>query len=81
MPVYSVETKLAPEGAIEAARAYFGEEGLGLEAEDQGPCCVVFQGGGGFVRVTAGAGEERTTVRLETREWDYHVKRFMGEIG
>jgi len=81
MPAYSVETKLSPEEAIEQARAYFGEGGLGLDAKDEGPCCTAFEGGGGFVRVTADAGDKRTTIHLETREWDYHVKRFMREIG
>jgi hypothetical protein len=81
MPAYSVETKLGPEEAIGTARAYFGEGGLGLEAEDQGPSCVAFEGGGGFVVVTADAGERRTTVHVETREWDYQVKRFLRDIG
>jgi hypothetical protein len=81
MALYSVETKLSPEEAIERARAYFGEGGLGLELTEQNPCCVYFEGGGGHVSVTAVMGEKKTTVELETREWDYHVKRFMREIG
>jgi hypothetical protein len=47
---------------------------VGLEVEEREPCCTYFEGGGGFVRVTASAGEERTTVNMETREWDYDVK-------
>ena len=43
-------------------------------------CCVYFEGGGGFVRVTASKREKRTGVELETREWDYQVKQFMQEI-
>ncbi len=81
MPRYGVETKLSPEEAIKAAVACFGEGGLGLKAEEQGPCCVYFEGGGGFVRVTASQEAERTTVDLETREWDYHVKRFVRQVG
>lgn len=81
MTRYSVETRLNPEEAIKAAVAYFGEGGLGLKAEEQGPCCVYFEGGGGFVRATASEGKKRTTVNLETREWDYHVKQFMQKIG
>jgi uncharacterized protein (AIM24 family) len=80
MTAYSVETKLSSEEAIEAAVTYFGEGGLGLRAEEQGPCCAYFEGGGGFVRVTVSEGEKRTTVDLETREWNYQVKRFMQEI-
>lgn len=83
MPLYSVETILGPEEAVEETMAYFGERGLGLEVTEEGSCCARFQGGGGFVGVTADKeeDEEKTTVELETREWDYHVKRFMREIG
>jgi hypothetical protein len=81
MPRYSVETKQSPEEAIQSALDYFGEDGVGLEAEEQGPCCVYFEGGGGFIRVTAGADEDRATVELETREWDYQVRQFMHKIG
>jgi hypothetical protein len=81
MARYSVETKRSPEKAIEMAAAFFGERGLGLKAVETGPCCVSFEGAGGHVYVTASAGEKGTTVELETREWDYHVKQFMHEVG
>jgi hypothetical protein len=81
MAVYGVETKLSPEQVIERAAAYFGEGGLELEITEQDPCCITLTGGGGHVTVTASAEEKMTNVRLETREWDYHVKRFMEEIG
>ncbi|MFL7795251.1 MAG: hypothetical protein AB8I69_24130 [Anaerolineae bacterium] len=81
MPAYSVETKKSPEEAIKAAKAYFGEEGLGLQAKEEGPCCTYFEGGGGFVRVTASKSGGRTTVDLETREWDHQVKQFMQKLG
>ncbi|NIO72563.1 MAG: hypothetical protein GTN71_26970 [Anaerolineae bacterium] len=82
MARYSVKTKLSPEDAIKKAKAYFGEGGLGLEMSEQNPCCVYFEGGGGHVTVTVGAveGKKETTATLETREWDYQVKRFMREI-
>jgi len=62
------------------AKAHFGEGGLGLDAAEQGPCCVHFEGGGGYVSVMAGEGESKTTVDLETREWDYHVRQFMRAV-
>jgi hypothetical protein len=80
MARYSVQTKWSPEEAVQKATAYFGAGGLGLEVVEQNPCCVSFQGAGGHVFVTAVAGKKKTTVELETREWDYHVKRFMREI-
>ena len=79
---YSVETKLSTEEAIKKATAFFGEGGLGLEMTEQNPCCLYFEGGGGHVLVTASEGEKKkTTVVLETREWDYQVRQFMREIG
>ena len=80
MARYSIKTKLGAEEAIKRAMAYFGEGGLGLDAVEQNPCCVSFTGGGGHVTVTAVKGEKKTTVELETREWDYQVKEFMGKI-
>jgi hypothetical protein len=77
MARYSVETKSSPEKAIERAIVYFGEDGLGLRSVERNPCCVVFEGGGGHVVVTASAREKGAAVDLETREWDYHVRRFM----
>jgi hypothetical protein len=80
MARYSVETKRTPEQVIEMAEAYFGEGGLGLDAGERGPCCVYFEGGGGYVSVTASEGENTATVDLETREWDYHVRQFMRAV-
>ena len=80
MTAYQIETKLSPEQVMEKATTYFGPGGLGLERHKENPCCLYFEGGGGHVSVSAGAGN-KTTVDLETREWDYHVKKFMGQIG
>ncbi|MGD2104854.1 MAG: hypothetical protein PVJ55_07070 [Anaerolineae bacterium] len=80
MPVYSVTTKRSPEEAIAQAKDYFGEDGLGLAVTVHNPCCVTFEGAGGHVTVTASEGEDRTEVELETREWDYQVKQFMGRV-
>jgi len=77
---YGTETKLKPEEVIERAEAYFGEKGLGLEITEKDPCCIHLVGGGGHVFITATAGEPKTKVDLETREWDYHVRKFMGGI-
>jgi hypothetical protein len=80
MAHYSVGTKLSPEQAVQRAVAFFGEGGLGLDVTEQGECCAHFVGGGGHVRVTAAAGEPRTVVELETREWDYDVRQFMRKL-
>jgi hypothetical protein len=80
MPLYSVKTKLSPEETVEQAIETFGPGGLGLETERENPCCVTFEGGGGHVTVTASREGDETTAELETREWDYHVQKFMREI-
>jgi hypothetical protein len=78
---YSVETKLSPEAVTAKAVAYFGEGGLGLRVTDQNAFCAYFAGGGGYVSVTTCLEGKKTVVDLETREWDYHVKQFMQEVG
>ena len=80
MPVYGVKTKKRPQEVVEQAKEYFGAGGLGLSLATENPCCVTFEGGGGHVSVAASQEEGSTEVELETREWDYHVKRFMGQI-
>jgi hypothetical protein len=84
MARYGIESKLSPAEAIYAAVAHFGADGVGLQIEDKGEKCVTFTGGDGYVSVFAcepkddsSAGSE---LELETREWDYDVKRFMGKI-
>jgi len=81
MPLYSVQTRHSVEEILDSAVAYFGEEGLGLDLKSRDRCCVLLEGGGGHVSVTAEAVGEGSTVELETREWDFHVKRFMRQVG
>ena len=80
MARYSVETRKSTGEVIRKAVAYFGEEGHGLSLEMEDPCCVTFEGGGGHVSVTASRVEGKTKVELETREWDYQVKKFMAQV-
>lgn len=80
MAYYSTETRLAAEEVFRKAITYFGPGGLGLELCQQDPCRIDFTGGGGHVTVAANTNKEKTTVDLETREWDFHVRQFMHEI-
>lgn len=80
MASYYVETKQSPEKVIEKAVATFGEGGMGLEVTEQAPCCARFEGGGGYVFISASEGA-KTKVDLETREWDYQVRQFMRRLG
>ncbi|HUT87386.1 MAG TPA: hypothetical protein VMX15_04800 [Candidatus Heimdallarchaeota archaeon] len=79
---YSVNTKLSCEQVVVAALKHFGEGGVGLDVTGQGADCVSFEGGGGHVEITAcrKEGGKRSEVNILTREWDYQVKEFMGQI-
>ncbi len=75
---YGKKTKLETSEVLDRAAEYFGEGGLGLELTSRDDCCISLTGGGGHVTVPVTPGE-KTDVDLETREWDYHVKKFMAE--
>ena len=76
----SITSKLGPEEAIKRAVKFFGPEGYGLDVKEQEGCCAYFEGGGGGVRVTASTEKKGSTVELESREWDYQAKEFIGKI-
>jgi hypothetical protein len=76
---YEVTTKLAPQEALARAIAYFGHGSEGLEVTSKDDLSLVFQGGGGYVAITAQPGDQ-TTLDLETREWDRAVRHFMAEV-
>ena len=76
---YEVTTKLTPQQALDRAIAYFGRGGQGLEITSKDDLSLVFQGGGGYVAITAQPGDT-TTLDLETREWDHAVRQFMAEV-
>lgn len=76
---YEVTTGLTPRRAREQAIAYFGHSGMGLQVISQTPQGLVFQGGGGQVTITVQPGAT-TTLELETREWDFAVRRFMEQV-
>jgi hypothetical protein len=76
---YQVTTPLTPREALEQALADFGPDGLGLQITSQGNLSLAFQGGGGYIAVTAQPGPA-TTLELETREWDYPVEQFMVRV-
>ena len=77
---YEVTTTLSPQAAIAYAKNYFGPQGVGLEVIDEQTASVTLIGGGGHVSVVACSGEKKTTLELETREWDYPVRQFMHEV-
>lgn len=80
MARYGKQSKLSPARVLEKAHAFFGPGGLGLEVKEQGEDCATFEGGGGYVFVSACEKGPGSEVELETREWDYQVKQFMEKI-
>jgi hypothetical protein len=76
---YEVTTTLTPQEALARAIGYFGRGGQGLEITRKGDLSLVFEGGGGYVAITAQPGD-KTTLDLETREWDRAVRQFMAEV-
>ncbi len=76
----NVRTKRKPEAVVKRALEFFGPGGYGMKVAEQSDACVSFEGGGGGVTVTACTDGKGTSVDLETREWEYQVKKFAGEI-
>ncbi len=74
------ETKKEPQKVIDMAREYFGKEGVGLEVKNLGKNCLLSEGGGGYVQVTACKDNGTTQVDVEAREYDFHAKRFLEKI-
>jgi hypothetical protein len=77
---YAVTTTLTPREALEQALTDFGPGGLGLQITSQTNLSLGFQGGGGYIAVLAEPGATKTTLELETREWDHAVQRFMARV-
>ncbi len=78
MARYGKETRRPPEQVLERALAFFGPGGLGMTVEAQDECSIRLGGGSGYVVVQALLCDSgRTSVTLETREWDAQAVRFL----
>jgi len=76
----SKETKLQPEQILDKAVAFFGPDGEQLEEQDRDACCVTFEGGGGYVRVSVAEEGDSQTVDVETREFEYQARQFLNRL-
>ena len=72
--------RLKPEVILEKASRYFGKGGEGLDETERGPCCISFSGAGGYVTVTVSERDNQREVEVETREFEYQVKRFLESV-
>ncbi len=78
MARYGKETRRSLEQVLERTLAFFGPGGLGMTVEAQDECSIRLSGGGGYVVLQALPCESgRTSVTLETREWDAQAIRFL----
>ena len=76
----SKNTRLKAADIIRKAENFFGEEGENLAQKDRTPCCIYFEGGGGFVSITVVEEEQKRIVDVQATEYDYQAKRFMESI-
>ena len=71
------QTRLNADEIVRKASAYFGEGGENLAEKERNPCCVSFEGGGGYVSVSIVDEDKHRVVDVETREFEYQAKRFL----
>ena len=71
------QTRLKPQDIIERASNFFGKEGEALEEKQRNPCCISFEGAGGYVTVSVIEEDKYRTIDVETREFEYQAKQFL----
>jgi len=74
------QTGLVPEKIMDRVSAFFGKGGEGLEEKERNSCCIYFQGGGGYVSISIDDDLKHRTVEVETREFEYQAKKFLGKL-
>lgn len=80
MLVMSFETDKDREAILDKAIKYFVDE-VGLKIAEQNSCCVTFNGDKlGYVTVTLAQEDKKFEVTIETREFEYWVKKFVEEF-
>lgn len=80
MLVMSFETDKDREAILDKAIKYFVDE-VGLKIAEQNSCCVTFNGDkAGYVTVTLAQEDKKFEVTIETREFEYWVKKFVKEF-
>ena len=75
---YSLETKMSAETVRAEALEYFGDR-LGLKVTNDEDNALCLEGGGGYVTILVCPGD-KTSVEIETREWDNAVTDFLTKI-
>ena len=76
----SKKSRLNPDEILAKACRYFGKGGEGLDETERGPCCISFSGAGGYVTVAVSERSDLREVDVETREFEYQAKQFLGSL-
>ena len=74
------QSRLRPEDIIEKASKFFGLDGEGLEEKERNPCCISFEGGGGYVAVSVVDEDKHRVIDVEAREFEYQAKAFLKKL-
>jgi len=74
----SKQSRMNTAEILAKASRYFGKGGEGLDETERGPCCISFSGAGGYVTVTVSEETHKREVDVETREFEYQAKQFLG---
>lgn len=75
--VMSFKTDIDQKAILDKAIKYFVDE-VGLKIAEQNSCCITFNGDKvGYVTVTLAQEDNKFEVKLETREFEYWVKKFV----
>ena len=75
-----VKTRLTDKEVIDRLKKFFGKGGLGLNLTEEGPQCLTFEGGGGYVTATLCPEEGKTRIDLVTQEWDFQIRAFASSL-
>lgn len=76
----SKHSRLNTDEILTTATRYFGKGGEGLDETERGDCCISFSGTGGYVTVTVCEQTNQREVEVETREFEYQAKQFLGLV-
>ena len=76
----SKQSRLNTDEILIKASGYFGKGGEGLDETERGGCCISFSGVGGYVTVTVSEQANKREVDVETREFEYQAKQFLGLV-
>lgn len=76
MKEYTKETDLKPKEVIDLADDFFGQDGVGMVRESHSEDEACYKGEGGRVEITA-CQNDKTEVKLKTRELDWQIKKFL----